>query len=481
MTRLKVVCFKRYFIIFSHQQKIDLRSLERGLTFRYAIALVLIGCVILASYFVLVHKISDQEKDAYVINISGMQRMLSQRIALMSRETYHAENSAEAKIYVEKMRAALLKMQENHRQLSSGVYDEDHIQKFSPALRALYDGPNGIDAQVRAYTDAATRFLEAYDRGGLTAVQQNGDVYEIVATARNGLLDQLNEAVFQYQLEAEAKTARFKQLETVFVCVAFLTLFAAALFIFRPMVRKIVGATGELRSANAELLEFSYRISHDLRAPVVSSRGLIDVARSGAKDKKYDVVDDAMKHAGLLMVRLESLIDDIINLTKMKMIDCPVERLDLNEMIEDALVSIQNMPHFEKVKINVECNVKGAFGGYRLFLQQILENLISNAVKYHDPDEKPPHIVIKVRKDGEDIYVSVEDNGLGIPEDRRDRVFGMFQRFHPRVSFGSGLGLYLVAKNAQHLGGHIEYRALDKGSAFDLFFKAKSLNEQEKI
>ena len=83
--------------------------------------------------------------------------------------------------------------------------------------------------------------------------------------------------------------------------------------------------------------------------------------------------------------------------------------------------------------------------------------------------EKEKSVVrISTEKNGNDIVFSVEDNGLGIPEEREKEIFSMFKRFHPKVSFGSGLGLYMMKKSADVLGGQIEYEKSELGTKFKL-------------
>jgi signal transduction histidine kinase len=94
--------------------------------------------------------------------------------------------------------------------------------------------------------------------------------------------------------------------------------------------------------------------------------------------------------------------------------------------------------------------------------------MLSNAVKYHDPKEAEPAIDIRAFRYAGKLRLSVEDNGLGVPPASRHLLFKMFKRLHPNRSFGSGLGLYILGKSAEALGGTALYEARDKGSRFIL-------------
>ena len=96
----------------------------------------------------------------------------------------------------------------------------------------------------------------------------------------------------------------------------------------------------------------------------------------------------------------------------------------------------------------------------------IVGNMLSNAVKYHDPQEAEPVIDVRAFRYSGKVRLSVEDNGLGVPPASRHLLFKMFKRLHPNRSFGSGLGLYILKKSAESLGGDALYEARDKGSRF---------------
>ena len=98
----------------------------------------------------------------------------------------------------------------------------------------------------------------------------------------------------------------------------------------------------------------------------------------------------------------------------------------------------------------------------------ILENLISNAIKYQDTDKENSFIKISTYGIGAKLALEVEDNGLGIPEDQQDKLFTMFKRFHPKVSFGSGLGMYMVKNSLDILGGEISFKDSGDGSIFKI-------------
>ncbi|MED5423635.1 MAG: ATP-binding protein [Pseudomonadota bacterium] len=94
--------------------------------------------------------------------------------------------------------------------------------------------------------------------------------------------------------------------------------------------------------------------------------------------------------------------------------------------------------------------------------------MLSNAYKYTDSSRETSYISVHSYRYDDNIYIDFEDNGLGIPEGNRDQIFQMFKRFHPKASYGSGLGLYMIKKSAEMLGGDIIYIPQKQGSIFRL-------------
>lgn len=447
-------------------QEMSIQLYKRKLTIRYMFALALIASVMCFSYFFLVHQIESNREDAHIINMSGKQRMLSQRIALLSREIYHAPTDIAADLYATKMNKALTLMEVNHKTLLGEGSEGQKNSLLSSKILDIYYGEKGINTRLDIYMVAARNFLTLYGEGGRAAVVKSNLMDEIVSIARNGLLDQLNLAVNQYQLEYERKVDAFKRYETMFFAFGLLLLLTEILIIFRPMVKEIIRNKESLETTNKELVEFSYRISHDLRAPIVSSIGLSQMAVKSLKNNEIDITSKTLDHISTSMKKLESLIDDVLNLTRMKMTESAHEEIDVKEVIEEAVFKLKDMPCAKDIEIQKDVKIKEPITTERLYLQQTIENLLSNAIKYYDSKKSNPYVLISAIRQGKSYLFSIRDNGIGVPEASQEKLFGMFQRFHPKVSFGSGLGLYLVQQNVKRIGGYIEYKPHEDGSEF---------------
>ncbi len=439
-------------------------TFEKKLHIRYVIALLLIALVLSFTYFFMIFQIKHNENDGYIINISGMQRMLSQRIALLAYEVNMSDTTDEAEGYIQNMRKALSTMTDNHRELTQDASKDTRDE----AIRRFYYVEPNINNQIIEYINISTAFLNKYEALGLEAVRNSDEVKSIANIAQSDLLNHLNSAVSLYQQENKASIEQFKVMERNFYILGLALLLLEIIFIFYPMVKNIVINTRKLKTANNELTEFSYRISHDLRAPIVSSLGLVDVTKMFIEQDNKDEAYEALDHMKLALVRLEELIDDVINLTKMKSVMIEKQDVDVSNMIDHALEKLSFMVNVKEIDISTQIEGIEKLHIKPLFLKQSIENILSNAIKYYDPKKSNPNIRIRVYKENNYCKISIKDNGIGFPKDYYDKVFGMFKRFHPDVSFGSGLGLYLVKQNMEELGGEILFIPHDVGTEFIL-------------
>lgn len=235
-------------------------------------------------------------------------------------------------------------------------------------------------------------------------------------------------------------------------------------------------ARQELLETNAELEEFAYRTSHDLRSPLISSISLLGVTRNSIKEGNFDLALQSIDHAQSSLNKLERLVQDILTLTATKSVEEEVEEIEVKDMVDGIRNSLSHLEGYDRVEFIESFEAPERINVGKGRFQLIVENLISNAIKYQDPNKEASFIKISTARNNGEFCFSVEDNGLGVPEEKQSMLFTMFKRFHPRTSFGSGLGLYMIKKSAEKLGGRIEYEGKNGGSEFRLILPWESKN-----
>lgn len=226
--------------------------------------------------------------------------------------------------------------------------------------------------------------------------------------------------------------------------------------------------TKSLTRANEELAQFAYRASHDLKSPLSSTKGL---ARFIVEDIDDGHLDDARQDAEKIvqqMIKLEELVTGILSLTE---VDSTVQQsveIDFTTILSDIKDRSDSLLKTNQCafETNIKMTTPTHFQSARII--QVLENLITNAIKYGDPQKQSAFVRTTIYQQNKHCIIEVEDNGLGIPVDRKGEVFQMFKRFHPQVSFGSGLGMAIIKKHVDYLGGQIEMNTSEKGSIFKL-------------
>lgn len=222
----------------------------------------------------------------------------------------------------------------------------------------------------------------------------------------------------------------------------------------------------ELKISNEELSQFSYRTSHDLRAPLITVRGLAEVIREDIKDGDYLEAEKNAKNIIGHVKRLETLVVDILNLAKADLEITENEEINIEEIISEIQGRLKSTYIDNDVIIQTDLDHSISFHVSKVRITQVLENLISNAIKYSD--ENKPFRSIKIstiQRDDKNCCV-VEDNGIGIPDAFNKRVFSMFQRFHPKISYGSGLGMYIIKKHVDKMEGQISFTSSTSGTKF---------------
>ena len=207
----------------------------------------------------------------------------------------------------------------------------------------------------------------------------------------------------------------------------------------------------ELKIRNAELDNFVYKVSHDLRAPLSSILGLVNLSRVP------DNPDNLMDYISIIGEKVEHLdhfISDVLSHSKNLKMEVSIGKVELAQIIENAFRDLNYLQGAKDLIWNV--TVEGVdFYSDPWRVAEIFRNLVSNAIKYrHTKGNRIPEVAVKVNVDNLRADITFADNGIGISEDNLTRVFEMFFRATEQ-SDGSGIGLYIVKNAVEKLGGDI--------------------------
>lgn len=219
----------------------------------------------------------------------------------------------------------------------------------------------------------------------------------------------------------------------------------------------------ELEKANAELEKFVYSASHDLRAPLASVLGLTRLAKMENNNPDCSDYLDKMETS---IDKLDLLLHNIINYYRgTKQVAEQVE-IDFQKLFQDTLDSFEYYDNAKQIKFSVDVRQSGIFKGDEPRLKIILNNMLSNAIKYQRSEENHKQVILQATVEAGHASIEVSDNGIGIEPGNTEKIFTMFNR-STAINAGSGIGLYIVKETLHKLSGTIAVdSAPGKGSRF---------------
>jgi PAS domain S-box-containing protein len=268
-----------------------------------------------------------------------------------------------------------------------------------------------------------------------------------------------------YWLEKELKTYEIKTYPIVENGkVTGLTIYSRDITLQKKTEDLLKEQNQELTKINSELDRFVYSASHDLRAPLMSVKGLLNMIKVDPEKRNTDQYLQLIETS---VDKLDHFITEIIHYSRNSRMEIVPKLIDFKSIVEESIQSLKYMDEAEQVqsKININSNQEFYSDAGRLLI--IFNNLISNSVRYRDKwKDSFVRIDISVNKDS--AIVRISDNGIGIADEFKDKIFKMFFRA-TADSKGSGLGLYIVKSTVEKLEGSIHMSSkLGEGTSFEI-------------
>ena len=207
----------------------------------------------------------------------------------------------------------------------------------------------------------------------------------------------------------------------------------------------------ELTKVNKELDRFVYSTSHDLRSPISSIRGLINLSHFSTDANE---LKSYLKMMESRLIHLNKFINDISDYSRNSRLPLNLTEVNLKKIVLETFENLKFYPGAEKIKFDVHIAEGLTLKSDAIRVQVLLGNLISNAFKYADHKKNNSFIKIDAVKNSGQVVISIEDNGIGIQPEYLTKIFDMFFQGHEK-SDGSGLGLYIVKETLEKIKGTI--------------------------
>jgi signal transduction histidine kinase/CheY-like chemotaxis protein len=497
--------------------RISLKNPAERLTATYLFALSLIALLTISSQVLIRSSLSAQADDSRVINISGRQRMLSQRLSKQALILQNTQEAAEFRQKREDLRQSLELWEKSHNGLQFGDADLGLPGKNSSAISAMFAQSQPY---FQAMQSAARQILALSAPGAIAAPARQ------ILAHENDFLQWMNKITFQYDSEAKLRVDRLKQIELALLLVTLLMLTLEALLVFRPTANAIHSYVGQLNAANLELQalnaeierserekqtaqetlilqlreneilqkrintelermvkertakiehamrlveqanqtksQFMANMSHELRTPLNAIIGYSEILAEDAAEMGEENFVRDVKNIHRAGVHLLGLVNDVLDISKIEAgkIELYLEEFALAELLEEILSTVKPLIQKKGNTLVVEAgDTAGMMRTDVTKVRQVLLNLLSNAAKFTENGT----IILRVERfedsGGERLVFHVSDEGIGMTPEQVGKLFQPFTQVDAsttRKYGGTGLGLVISKYFIEMMGGNVK-------------------------
>jgi PAS domain S-box-containing protein len=220
----------------------------------------------------------------------------------------------------------------------------------------------------------------------------------------------------------------------------------------------------DLIRTNQQLDQVIYKTTHDLKAPLMSALGLVNLAERATLEEKSRYLQMIKKS----LLKLDAFIEEMNDFFRNEKLAIQREFIGMEDLLKEEIENLHNLPesHYVSVTFSIQGDI--AFYSDMIRVKTILTNILSNAIKYSDPKKTEPFIRINVLLNEDFCQIRIVDNGIGIDSKFQDKIFDLFFRATTQ-SQGTGIGLFIVKDTVQKLKGTIAVNStLGEGTIFDI-------------
>ncbi len=443
---------------------------------RYRVALALIAATAVGSAITAIVTVRLDEGNAAQVNVSGRQRMLSQRIALTATRAVALPVGPDRTI----LREAVDLMRESHARLSDPTVDPDLSGRLHDELRALYGEQQEIGARVEAYLDSAEVVLGWLESNARSAAdlpgpsdrapppRVRGALDFIVDQAEGPLLPGLDSVVNAYQAVGDRAIGRTIRVQIALAGVLLMAIAATGAAIFAPMGRTLQHSMETLLEREDRLRRAQHlhqigllasNVAHDLKNYTGVAKGNLQLLREDLEAEGMDTTgpDEALAS----VERIDGTARRLLALAQEE--DGPTREVDLQQLLRGMEKLLIGAARPAAGRVETEASPVPV----RIVptqLEAALLNLVGNA-RDAVAGGRGGSVVVRSRREGDEAVVEVEDDGPGIPE---EILPDLFLPFVSGKAGGSGLGLAQVHGFADAAGGEVRFDTSPSGTRFEL-------------
>lgn len=437
----------------------------RGLTIRYILALSIIA--VMAASVLTVSLIAGRtaSEDASLVNVSGRQRMLSQRIVMLTLEMQTGATSPERRSSDARLADSIDLFARSHSELVLAA-------RMSDDILDIYRQPEtDLDRMTVEFAALAERIRTGdTSAGGIRRLADNAEA----------ILPLLNDATNAFTHAAERRVHFMDRLELAAFSITLFILLLEGWFVFRPAVlsisrtlKQLETARNEAERASAAKSNFLAQMSHEIRTPLNGVIGMASGLGTTKLDEEQRKMVTTLQSSGELLL---TVVNDILDISKVEAGQVSLEEADISlEQILNWIDSTYRPTSAAKGlkwETHLADDAQGWYRGDATRIRQILSNLVSNAIKFTPTGEvrAEVHCLSRDAAGTAQIEIVVRDTGIGIPPERIEAIFNPFEQADAsttRKFGGTGLGLAITMRLAELMGGNIAVESTPgQGSRF---------------
>lgn len=428
-------------------------NLSKQIKKPFTIVAVTITLAIVFILMALTYMISFQNQDAMMINTSGRQRMLSQRITKQVFYNLIDDNNEIQRYSKNDLNQSVQEWKDAQQFLVNGNNINGGLERVDSLLNITGEQILEVERLVSLIANEDIRLEDA--AGKISIIETN-------------FLAHMEQITSWLQQESERKNKLAINICFVLTIIA-LSIILIEFFIFvLPAARHLSKKNTDLTQANKQLTDFAQITAHNLRAPIGNLIFLSNFYKEADSDQEknelFEKINTVIQH---LDETIHVLLDGLQIKTRD---DIVMEELSFQKTLDQTKDLLSGEILKTKAIITSDFSAASSITYNKIYLESIILNLVGNAIKYSDPNRIPEiKVYTKMSKGRTQLFVS--DNGLGINLERQGKkVFGLHQTFH-RHQNSKGIGLFMTKNHVQSLGGTIEVESVpNKGSTFAVSF-----------
>ncbi|AWI26743.1 PAS domain S-box protein [Flavobacterium pallidum] len=366
-----------------------------------------------------------------------------------------------------------------HLLRQSDIFNRGILDSLSAHIAVV-----NASGQIITVNDSWRRFAIENSDSGLKSTSEGKNYFETFRNAsENGDMDaanvlkQIKEVIkgtltdfyYEYPCHSETEERWFSMLVRKFESDETLIVISHQDITNRKLIESQLLLNNEsLQKTNNELDRFVYSVSHDLRSPLTSVLGLTGLIEAESKE------EDTLLHIGMIknsITRLDNFIRNILSYSRNNRTEVRSEEIRVSETVNEIVTMLSGAKEADGIRLEIDIVEDFTFYSDSQRFTTILENLISNAIKYHKKEIPDRFIKISGTVDEQTLQLQIEDNGIGIAKIHHAKIFDMFFRL-ANTGNGSGIGLYIVRESIEKMNGSIAIDSAEgRGTKFTITLK----------